>query len=311
MDPKLIINAPRCFVDLRGLASESYEPYGIYHSEMACVVAVCRLLDIDMIIESGRALGQSTYILAKYLGTSGVEIHSNRSYSRRPCGIGGTQIVGIQRDPEFYIMEIRLSLIPSLLRGAKDRRIAILIDGPKGRKAIDLFSECITISKDVRVGFIHDLQRLRKGARFLHRTLVVKYFDNTFFTDDEDYVQAYSHLDAILFAPVSLASFPYRLSPYCRLGEFTGSYGPTIGAIFPTENDRRRALRRGRTATLAHRTVWRIRRLLTGDHIREVIWDLKKAMRRRPRNPSSSAASKVQATDKCDCDQSKKRVSER
>ena len=159
MDAKLIIDAVDRFVDLEDLAEERFEPYGIYHREMARILAVCRLLGIDMAIESGRARGQSTYVLAKYLGASRVETHS----------------VEFSRDAHATFAEDRLSifgknlilhygnsfeLIPRLLRSAQGRRIAILIDGPQGRRAIDLLSECTKASQEVRVGFIHDLQRL-------------------------------------------------------------------------------------------------------------------------------------------------------
>jgi hypothetical protein len=279
MDSKEIIDSVGHLPDQEDLAGEIFEPYGIYNSEMAGVIAVCRNLGIELVIESGRARGHSTYVLAKYLGPMGVEIHS----------------VELVRDAHSAHAEQKLSafgkyltlhygnsfdLIPQLLRQASGRKIGILIDGPKSRKAIDLFSECISISQDVKVGFIHDLQRLRKGVPYLSRTLVSKYFEDVFFTDDESYVRASSHLDDSMFRRADGGAVPYSLSRYKRHDEYTASYGPTIGMIFPTDVDRRNARLRGSTNTFGHRMIWTLRRLFIGDLIWAIWWDMNKAKRR-------------------------------
>ena len=55
------------FPGIEKLYSEPHEERGIIHSEMAIILGMCQKLGIDIVIESGRHLAQSTYILAKYL----------------------------------------------------------------------------------------------------------------------------------------------------------------------------------------------------------------------------------------------------
>ena len=51
--------------ELLAIAAEPYEHRGILHSEMALIIHTCRRLSVEVVIESGRARGQSTYMLAK------------------------------------------------------------------------------------------------------------------------------------------------------------------------------------------------------------------------------------------------------
>ncbi len=53
-----------------------FEERGILHSEMLAVCSICEELKTEVILESGRARGQSTLILAKYFENSPVKILS-------------------------------------------------------------------------------------------------------------------------------------------------------------------------------------------------------------------------------------------
>jgi hypothetical protein len=283
MNSENIVDAVSQLPELIALASENFEPQGIYNSEMAAILAVCRKLEVEIIIESGRSRGQSTYILAKYLAASGADIHSIELVRDAHAVFAETRLAEYESCIKLHYGDSN-DLFPELIGQASGRRIAILIDGPKSRKAIDLLSQAIVSSPDVVVGFIHDLQRLRKGVPYLSRTLVTRYFDKVFFTDDDDYVRAFRHLDQFVFAqpPTNPASEPppYRPSPYHKHGEYTASYGPTLAIIFPTDADRRRARQRGKINTFSHRAAWTARRLITGDLIWAILWDLKRAARR-------------------------------
>ena len=79
---------------LEAIAAEPYEARGILHSEMALIIEACRRHDIKVMIESGRARAQSTYILAKYLPD--VEIHSIEGRN------GPDQVFGIERVANSY-----------------------------------------------------------------------------------------------------------------------------------------------------------------------------------------------------------------
>ena len=53
--------------ELEAIAAEPYEHRGIIHSEMALIIHICRRLGVEVVIESGRARGQSTRLLSRYL----------------------------------------------------------------------------------------------------------------------------------------------------------------------------------------------------------------------------------------------------
>lgn len=214
------------------LAQENYESRGILNSEMLAVLTLINDLDIDLLIESGRARGQSTYILAKYLQQSKVEIHS----------------IELTRDSDALFAEQRLAsfenvnlhygdshhLISQILKSHPNKKVALLIDGPKGRNAFRLLSETLTETEQVVVGFIHDLNLLTEGKVNLERCYVDKFFDRVFLTDDGRYVEATKKIDI-----QSELQTPYHKGAW-----YIGSYGPTLGIIFTTVRDRVRAVRK-------------------------------------------------------------------
>jgi hypothetical protein len=202
----------------RLLAEEPYEPRGIVHSEMALVLAECQRLHIDIVIESGRARGQSTYILGKYLPW--VEVHSielrcgpDEEFAQRR--LAGLKNVTLYEDDSVV-------LIPTLAR-MKKRRTAILLDGPKGEKAVSILEQCFKLPH-VLVGFIHDMRRLDHGAPSPHRACAVERLPKHRFSDDPAYVAGTSWMDA----KVAEAGGP--VGP--QFEAVHGSYGPTIGAFF-------------------------------------------------------------------------------
>lgn len=231
---------------MEALAEETYEARGILNSEMLTVLSLIDDLDIDIIIESGRARGQSTYILAKYLQQSKVEIHS----------------IELNRDSDAWFAEQRLAsfdnvnlyygdsnyLIGKILKNYPNKKVALLIDGPKGYTALKLLEKTITMSDQIVIGFIHDLMWLTEG-KTNDRYYSDKLFDRLFFTDDYDYVKYTHNLDSL-----NDEHQPYYKGPF-----YTGSYGPTLGIIFPTVRDQKRAIRK---LSLKYRSKQLIRRFL-------------------------------------------------
>lgn len=53
-----------------------YEEKGIFNSEALLFISIVEILDVDKIIESGRARGHSTKILSEYFANTDVEIVS-------------------------------------------------------------------------------------------------------------------------------------------------------------------------------------------------------------------------------------------
>lgn len=218
------------FPIIEELCREPYEPRGILNSEMALIIGLAKAYSIDLFIESGRARGQSTYLLAKYLPD--VEIHSIER-SRDNDAIYAERRVGHLPNVTLQYGD-GCSIIPALVEENASRRIAILLDGPKGEKAVDLLAHCAG-SGSVKVGFIHDMRKLDHGQPSSYRSAAEKRFPKHAFSDDADLVAALSWLDAPVWAAGEITGWrPYHIrktasqAPY----EFTGSYGPTVGAFF-------------------------------------------------------------------------------
>ncbi len=206
--------------ELEAIAAEPYESRGILHSEMALIIHTCRRMGIEVVIESGRARGQSTYMLAKYL--PGVRIHS----------------VELRDHPDEAIAQDRLSRFPNVTlhhgdgtrhlplltsaAGHEKWKVAILLDGPKGAAAVDILTMCFAYPNAL-VGFIHDMRRLDHGGPSPHRAAAVAAFRHHAFSDDPRIVAAASWMDANIIASGGPAG-PAHEAVF-------GSYGPTVGVF--------------------------------------------------------------------------------
>lgn len=203
-----------------------YEERGILHSEMLAVCGVCDALDIDVIIESGRCRGQSTLVLARYYE------HSDRRIIS----------IELERDENAEFAADRLAPYPNvellfgesgrLLQGLLDRfagrRIALLVDGPKGIQALDLVQRAFSLSADVAAAFVHDMR-----IDTPQRAVVDQYPFRAFHTDDDDYRTRFAVLDdACLPAPDrEITAHTWR--PFLKGHEPIPGYGPTLGVYLP------------------------------------------------------------------------------
>jgi hypothetical protein len=207
-------------IDLHAIAAEPYEHRGIPHSEMALIIETCRRLKIEVIIESGRARGQSTYMLAKYLPD--VEIHSvelrdhpDEAFAReRFEALAFGNLTLWNGDGTWMVPELAS-------QKAEGRPTAILCDGPKGKAAVDIIARCFELPH-VRVGFVHDMRPLDHGGPSPHRAYAIERFPDARFSDDPRLID---RMPAWLDANVVAANGP--VGP-AHEAEF-GSYGPTVG----------------------------------------------------------------------------------
>lgn len=207
------------------LAREPYAPRGILNSEMALILYTVHKLGVEVFIESGRAQGQSTYILAKYLPD--VAVHS----------------VELRQTPDEEIARLRLNgfanvtlhigdgaqVIRELVLANAGKRIAILCDGPKGEKAVSIVEQCFR-HPSVKVGFIHDMRRLDHGGPSPHRACAVERLPHHKFSDEPALIAGTSWMDA----EVVKAGGP--CGPQHE-AEF-GSYGPTVGVFFNPQSNK-------------------------------------------------------------------------
>lgn len=204
---------------LAAMAVEPYELRGILHSEMALVIHACQARGVRMVIESGRARGQSTYMLAKYLPD--VEIHSVELRDHPDEQIALERLAGLNNVVLHH--GDGANAVPFLAQWANGnkQRVAILLDGPKGAAAVDILDRCFEFPHVV-IGFIHDLRRLDHGGPSPHRAIAVERLPYAKFTDDPRLIGA-RWMDAGIIAAGGPAGPAHE-------AEF-GSYGPTLGVF--------------------------------------------------------------------------------
>ena len=205
--------------ELESIAAEAYEARGIPHSEMALIIDTCRRLDVQVFIESGRARGQSTYMLAKYLPNATIYSidarpnHPDEAFAReRLEGFGNVRL---------YIGDGAQAL-PSLVQANAPRPIAVLCDGPKGIAAVAVVEKCLR-HPHVLAGFIHDMRPIDHGKPSPYRAAAQAVFANAWFSDDPAYIAATSWMDA----KVVEADGPVGPKQQAQFG----SYGPTVGVF--------------------------------------------------------------------------------
>jgi hypothetical protein len=207
---------------LHQMAAEPYEARGILHSEAALLVVTCQALGITHIVESGRARGQSTYMLGKYL--SHVQVLSIEKRADHPDEAFARERLKELPNVRLALGDGKVDLVPAVMGIANmGNRVAVLCDGPKGHEAIELVDACLK-HPYVRVGFIHDMRRLDHGAPSPYRAAAEARFEESRFTDDPEYVRVMSWMDE------NIAKAGGPCGPDHE--KVFGSYGPTIGAFF-------------------------------------------------------------------------------
>lgn len=198
------------------IAAEPYEERGIIHSEMALILHAIAGKGIQRVIESGRARGQSTYLLAKYLPD--VSIHSIELRDGHPDEtFAKARLSGFKNVTLHYGSGV--DLVPQLAFDT-NARTAILLDGPKGAAAVSILEECFKLP-NVIIGFIHDMRRLDHGQPSPHRAVAVERLPRHKFSDDPAIVAASAWIDANVVAANGPCGPAHE-------AEF-GSYGPTVG----------------------------------------------------------------------------------
>ena len=196
------------------LAKEPHEARGILNSEMALIIQTIVRFDAKRVIESGRARGQSTYLLGKYLPDR--EIHSIELRGDHPDeAFARARLSGMGNVALHYGSGI--DLVPHLASQSQERT-AILLDGPKGAAAVGILETCFKMPH-VRFGFIHDMRRLDHGLPSPHRAVAIERLPMHKFSDDPAIVAASSWIDANAVSGTCGPAFE---------AEF-GSYGPTVG----------------------------------------------------------------------------------
>jgi len=199
----------------------AFDDKGVFNSELLLFIAVADLLEVDRIVESGRARGYSTRILAEYFQDTDIDIVSIEK-------LQGTKDDEIAREylSGYGHLELRYGDTRDLVSEVLTQSTCILIDGPKGDDALTLALDLLKRDKP-EVVFVHDLHR-----NTLHRDLSELLFTYTFYSDDRDYVRQFKHLDEPCWEYLE----DDQWGPYLRKGEEVDSYASTFGVFFNNDD---------------------------------------------------------------------------
>ncbi|MCK5604317.1 hypothetical protein KAR91_20680 [Candidatus Pacearchaeota archaeon] len=188
---------------------------GILNSEGFAFCAMVDHLGAKLIMESGVCNGGSTTIIGKYF--TGIPIVSVDLKTKVEASIRTSifhNVTLVSGDSNV--------LLPQAIDVFADKKIAVLIDGPKGEKAIKLALDSINISNVVMVG-IHDLFRSLHGEPKRDRVIFDNLSLDKFATDDIEFVNLFGHLDT------ENDGTPFvRHEKYCHKSQ---GYGPTLGLL--------------------------------------------------------------------------------
>jgi hypothetical protein len=186
---------------------------------MALIIDTCRDLGVEVFIESGRARGQSTYMLAKYLPN--VRIHSIDARPGHPDEAFAVERLKGFGNVALYHGDGAVAL-PAIAKQSAPKRTAVLCDGPKGLFAVAVIEKCFG-NKHVVAGFAHDMRPIDHGVPSPYRAAAEVVFPGARFSDDAEYVAATSWMDAKVVA----ANGPVGPEQQKQFG----SYGPTVGVF--------------------------------------------------------------------------------
>lgn len=125
-------------------AKEPYRHKGMFYSEVYLFLQACSIEGVNLIIESGVKNGMSTRLLASAWHGEVIAI------DRNPVALDA--IFPAVR----FLSGDSTKLLPHLLRQASERRVGVLIDGPKGSAARALKDACLALPA-TRLVAVHDI----------------------------------------------------------------------------------------------------------------------------------------------------------
>jgi hypothetical protein len=127
-----------------------FRPCGVWYTDAFLFLSICDLLEVDMIIESGRAWGVSTELFAKY---SNFEVHSVEQTPTRADHIARPILE--KYDNVVLYDDNTHAVGRDIIQNNYDKNIGVFIDGPKGIDGQSSLAHHLNYS-NVKVFGFHD-----------------------------------------------------------------------------------------------------------------------------------------------------------
>jgi len=147
----------------------SYKPNGMFYSEGFLLVSFCRHYDVEIILESGTCQGMSTELMARSLSDTQIYTFDNEFSVRNPKNEANYEVLDETRNRLNSLGNVIALIgdgrikIPQIVEANPMKRIAVVVDGPKGWRANDLASYCLGLANVKFVG-IHDQYDAKIGV---------------------------------------------------------------------------------------------------------------------------------------------------
>ena len=204
----------------QNIKNMKYEAKGIFNSEMLLFVALTKYLNVKLIIESGRARGQSTKIIAENFKEQKYKIFSIEFVKYSP-----DVKVAFKRLEKyknlFQIFGDSFSELPKLI----SEYCVVLIDGPK-TGALSLTIQTLR-NPLVKAVFLHDTHK-----DTLIRSKIESMFLKKFSSDETDYINRFESLDKDCWRDLSRYKRFKDWKPYEKGEKKMKSYFSTLTVIF-------------------------------------------------------------------------------
>lgn len=184
----------------------TWKPKGLFFTEGLLFCAMCELLEIDLIIESGVRNGVSTEIWLKYFN-SDIEVCSIDIMDHTDDVEAAINRLNNYDNVTFHIGD-GAELVKGL-SSATSKNVGILFDGPKSMPAITCLKECAEID-NVKFGAIHDMGQTakeihdksflargrKKNKEYSESIDVLNEWDKLILTsDDKEFVDSHFHIN--------------------------------------------------------------------------------------------------------------------
>lgn len=194
----------------------------MWYSELFIFAQLCEMLDCSTIVESGRARGFSTEVLAEYSEGTNMNIISIEVRE-------GTENADVaeRKLSEYDSVDLRYGDSRTILPEIVDESTGVLIDGPKGDDALKFALDLLDTESVPCVG-VHDLHK-----EVFYRDLSEILFNHRLYTDSGYLVDRFQQYDESYFewknknTPADI-----EVGPYKKNGVESASYGPTLGIFF-------------------------------------------------------------------------------
>lgn len=195
---------------------------GMWNSEVMLFASCAELCNINRIVESGRARGHSTKLLAEYFTDTNVDIISIEKERGSKNDRKAKEKLAHHEDVELVYGDSR-----ELIESYTSQQTAVLIDGPKSHDAGQLAKRLIK-RENIRFVGIHDVPQ-----RTPHRSVFERLFNAHIHSDNERFVEEFKGIDEQCWDHEDHPQTPYENE---HVGENLKSYGPTLGVYFERNN---------------------------------------------------------------------------